>query len=243
MFSDMLKIPVTFEVRYPATHADIEGVELIKDDNVTTLKELVKEKLGKVKDLEEFMQSNQVHIQPMWKDPLQTAPSRTKVEKFLENNGRIIVRGTSTASALLLSTSEGIHTLQRAMLPLQAKNRKLALRALVDAARRKVWTDALKLKEVNEEELKAWMKSHRVFGQSESSWKLRMKALEELYPAWKEQLVLDPDMFATINSEEYNKVLCQPAHEFGADEQKVAVESVDSTLSGFYQQVYSFVHK
>jgi hypothetical protein len=97
--------------------------------------------------------------------------------------------------------------------------------------------------EVNEEELKTWMKSHRVFGQSESSWKLRLKALEELYPAWKEQLVLDPDMFATINSEEYNKVLCQPAHEFGADEQKVAVESVDSTLSRFYQQVYSFVHK
>ena len=43
---------------WPATHVAIKGVELIKDDNVTTLKELVKEKLGKVKDLEEFMQSN-----------------------------------------------------------------------------------------------------------------------------------------------------------------------------------------
>jgi hypothetical protein len=133
--------------------------------------------------------------------------------------------------------------MDKAILILQAEKNKLALRSLVDAARNKIWEAALTRYKVDKKKKDEWMNANRQPGQSESSWKLKIKYLETFYPSWTSELELENDMLATVNNKEYNKVLCGPAHSFTASDQEVAVRNVEDGLEGFYNAVYDYVHE
>lgn len=124
------------------------------------------------------------------------------------------------------------------LLAFKTKHYKLAIRSLIDKARRNMWNEALKiLSDAQREEVVKYIKDKRQFGQSEESWKLRVKALDTICSDWRASLNIDPDMFATINGKEYNKVLCAPAHEFSPDEIKAAIATMNSDLQDFYNEV------
>jgi hypothetical protein len=116
---------------------------------------------------------------------------------------------------------------------------KLALRALVDQARQKVWRDATGAPWFDEGAAKSWMSDHRIDGQSETSWNLRSRALDAIHPTWRDMLGLDRDMFATIDAPEHEKDVL--VIEFADEEMEAAVKAVDPGLVGMYKSVLEFV--
>jgi hypothetical protein len=230
-------VPVVFEVRYVAINKQVENVQASKKDKVSTLKEKLLNALEKLD-----IKSSDVKIQAMWKGQGDTAAGSISVDYFCKNNGKLVVRGSSRITAAKLGQIDGLETLDKLLIVYKTKHNKLAIRALVDQARRNMWKSAMNiLNETQMAAVSAYIKDNRQFGQSEDSWKLKIKALDATAPQWKENLKIDPDMFATINAEEYNKVLCAPAHEFKQCDIEAAVAAINSELQGFYDKVLKYV--
>jgi hypothetical protein len=112
----------------------------------------------------------------------------------------------------------------------QNKYKKLAIRALVDKARKQVLKAATDRLDANQKQSAIeYAQKNRQAGQSEQSWNLRINALDHVNPLWKDEF--DKDMFATINAKEFNKVFYAPAYEFSEEDYDNAVISFND---GFY---------
>ena len=136
-----------------------------------------------------------------------------------------------------ISTAE----LDKIMLVVQTKHNKLAIRALVDKARQQILKSATDILDAEKKHSATeYVKKNRQAGEIEQSWKLQIKALDHVNPTWKEELGIDVDMFETINAEEYNKVLCAPAHEFSKTDIESAVAVLNADLQGFYDKVIAY---
>ena len=118
----------------------------------------------------------------------------------------------------------------------QNKHKKLAIRALVDKARKQVLKSATDRLDANQKQSAIeYAQKNRQAGQSEQSWNLRINALDHVNPLWKDEF--DKDMFATINAEEFNKIFYAPAYEFSEEDYNSAVASFND---GFYDKVLAY---
>lgn len=215
---------------------DILNIDVDANDTVSALKQ--KTILG----LHAYgiMDAHEMTVQACWKSD-QTAPPCTTMTSFSENGGEIIVRGASRSSATKLSDAEGMITMREMMRLYKHKSNKIALRAIVDAARDKVKTLVKKCSWFEKAKAKTWRESHRVYGQGEDAWKLWVFYLDESHPTWKADICIDEDVFATINHEEYGKVLNAAAHEVSDHEKEEAVHAVKDELKGMYESVLQFI--
>ena len=235
-YTDYMNVPMQFEVRYLTEHADLPFIEADETDTVSFFKESI---LCGLQGLQ-IIEPDEIRIQAVWKNDV-TAPGGTNIGKFLKHNGKIIVRGASTATASKLSNIGGLTTMEKRLNIYRSGRNNLALRSLVDSARTKVWNDALKLPGIDTAMLLKWRCENKVYGQSEESWKLKLKSLDAHYPDWKTLLKLDVKVYDTLHMDEYRKVFCTEAHEFTDEDINLAVRDVQPGLKGFYGNVLTFV--
>jgi hypothetical protein len=122
------------------------------------------------------------------------------------------------------------------------KKDELALRFLIEHARRNAWRDALALPGVDPTALSGWIAIARRPGQGEASWALRTGALDALHPTWKAELRLDGDVFATISGTAgaSSIVRAEAHHVFTIAEIEAAVDAVQPDLRDFYVRVLAF---
>jgi hypothetical protein len=120
---------------------------------------------------------------------------------------------------------------------------KLTIRSLISSGRKEVWSRAKKLDCFSEERVQDFLRTKRQPGQPETSWALRISALEALCSGWKEKMKLDPDVFAIINDDElYGKGLFRDAHQYTPEEYLNAVEKADGEIAPFLLSLYNFVY-
>jgi hypothetical protein len=125
----------------------------------------------------------------------------------------------------------------------QTKRNKLAIRCLIDKARQFMWNTTFEsLSDAQKKEVVEWITKNRLFGQNETSWRLRTQALDTLYSDWKDKLNVDPDMFAIVNSDEHNHRLFDSASQILMHDVLKAISCIDvADLRGFYRKVLDYV--
>lgn len=135
------------------------------------------------------------------------------------------------------------HTLvEKLHIVYQTKRNKLAIRCLIDKARQFMWNATFEsLSDAQQKEVVEWITKNRLFGQNETSWRLRTRALDTLSSGWKDKLNVDPDMFAIVNSDEHNRRLFDSASQILMDDILKAISCIDADLRGFYRKVLDYV--